>query len=158
MNEFMKVALELADANLSSNEGGPFGACIVKNGKVIGKGNNQVLSKCDPTLHAEIVAIKSACKTLESHDLSGCILYTTSYPCPMCLSAIMWANIKTVYYGNNKEDTKKLGFRDADMYDFIEKLNKGFCDSSILELNSLDREFTIKEYEEFMKKSDKILY
>ena len=94
MNEFMKVAIELSKDNLSTNAGGPFGACIVKDGKIIGKGSNHVLKNNDPTAHAEIEAIRDACKNINSYDLSNCELYTSCYPCPMCLSAIIWSNIK----------------------------------------------------------------
>ena len=112
MNEYMKVADDLAKANLNSNVGGPFGACIVKDGKIIGKGSNHVLANNDPTAHAEVMAIRDACKKIKSHDLSNCELYTSCYPCPMCMSAIIWANIKLVYYGNTKEDAASIGFRD----------------------------------------------
>ena len=123
MNEYMKIAKELSDDNLQSNAGGPFGACIVKDGKVIGKGSNNVLRNNDPTAHAEIVAIRNACKNINSYDLGGSELYTSCYPCPMCLSAIIWANIKKVYYGNTKEDAAKIGFRDDDIYNFLNSLN-----------------------------------
>lgn len=87
MNEYMKIAKQLADENLITNAGGPFGACVVKDGKIIGKGSNHVLENNDPTAHAEVMAIREACKTINSYDLSGCELYTNCYPCPMCLSA-----------------------------------------------------------------------
>ena len=122
MNEFMKVAKDLSEENLSTNAGGPFGACIVKDGKIIGKGNNHVIKNNDPTAHAEIEAIRDACKNINSYDLTGCELYTSCYPCPMCLSAIIWSNIKTIYYGNNKEDAEDIGFRDNMIYElFIAK-------------------------------------
>ena len=156
MNEYMKIAKQLSDKNLKTNAGGPFGACVVKEGKIIGKGSNRVLSKNDPTAHAEIVAIRDACKTINSYDLSGCELYTSCYPCPMCLSAIIWANIKKVYYGNTKEDAADIGFRDDFIYDFIKKLPKGSKD--ILDLKCMDREETIKSFEKFKVKSDKIIY
>ena len=117
MNEYMKIAKEQAEDNLRTNKGGPFGACVVKNGEIIGVGSNHVLCDNDPTAHAEIVAIRNACKTLETYDLSDCELYTSCYPCPMCLSAIIWANIRKVYYGNTKEDAANIGFRDDSIYD-----------------------------------------
>ena len=89
MNNYMKIAKELSEENLKTNAGGPFGACIVKNGKIIGKGSNHVLSNNDPTAHAEIVAIREACKNINSYDLSGCELSASCYPCTMCLSAIV---------------------------------------------------------------------
>lgn len=158
MNKYMKIATELADDNIKTNAGGPFGACIVKDNKVIGKGSNNVLSTNDPTAHAEIVAIRDACKKINSYDLNGCKLYTDCYPCPMCLSAIIWSNIKVVYYGNTKEDAKKLGFRDEFIYNYIDKLSENIQDNSILELKCMDREETIKEFEKFSQKEDKIIY
>ena len=105
MNEFMKIAKENADNGMEKGEGGPFGAVIVDlNNNIISNGNNQVLKNNDPTAHAEVVAIRNACKKLNTYDLSGCTLYTSCEPCPMCLSAIIWSNIKTVYYGCTKQD------------------------------------------------------
>lgn len=157
MNRFMKIANKLAENNLKTNFGGPFGACVVKNGKIIGRGSNHVLSDNDPTAHAEIVAIRNACKNIKSHDLSGCILYTSCYPCPMCLSAIIWANIKKVYYGNTKEDAEMIGFRDEDIYEYIENMESR-KNNKILCLECMDREETIKTFESFVEKKDKIMY
>lgn len=158
MNEFMKIAKDLANDNLRTNEGGPFGACVVKDGIIIGRGKNQVLSTNDPTAHAEVMAIRDACKNISSYDLSECELYTSCYPCPMCLSAIIWSNIKKVYYGNTKEDAKNIGFRDDFIYEYINKLSKNIQDESVLKLKCIDREETIKEFNEFMDKKDKIIY
>ena len=158
MNEYMKISKELANENLETNAGGPFGACIVKNGKIIGKGSNHVLANNDPTAHAEVMAIRDACKNINSYDLSGCELYTSCYPCPMCLSAIIWANIKKVYYGNTKEDAADIGFRDDFIYDFIGNLSKNKTDNNILELISMDREETIEEFNKFKNKEDKTIY
>ena len=155
MNEFMKVAKEISEENLYDNTGGPFGACVVKDGKVIGQGDNNVLRKKDPTAHAEIEAIRDACKNINSYDLSNCELYTSCYPCPMCLSAIIWSNIKKVYYGNTKEDAENIGFRDNFIYEFIKNNNS---DKNILDLESMDREETIKVFEEYMNKEDKEIY
>jgi len=158
MNKYMKIAIELAEDNLKTNVGGPFGACVVKDGKIIGKGSNHVISNNDPTAHAEIMAIREACKTINSYDLSNCELYTTCYPCPMCLSAIIWANIKKVYYGNTRKDAKMIGFRDDDIYNYIkerEELNKT---EKLIELKNIDREETIKNFKDFMKKEDKTIY
>ncbi|MCI8618223.1 MAG: nucleoside deaminase [Clostridia bacterium] len=154
----MKLAKELAKENLKTNAGGPFGACIVKNGKIIGKGSNNVLLNNDPTAHAEIMAIRDACKNINSYDLSNCELYTSCYPCPMCLSAIIWSNIKVVYYGNTKEDAANIGFRDDLIYSYIENLSKNKQDMNVLELKSMDREETIKEFENFAKRENKIIY
>ena len=119
MNKYMEIAKNLSEENLITNAGGPFGACIVKDDKIIGKGTNQVLKNNDPTAHAEIMAIRDACKNINSYDLSGCTLYTSCFPCPMCISAIIWSNIKTVYYGNTTKDAEEIGFRDCYIYDYI---------------------------------------
>lgn len=156
MNNYMKVAKDLAANNLKTNAGGPFGACIVKNGQIIGIGSNHVLKNNDPTAHAEIMAIRDACKKVNSYDLSGCELYTSCYPCPMCLSAIMWANITNVYYGNTREDAENIGFRDKFIYDTISKIN---VDKDIsIKLECIDREETIKTFNDFMNKDDKTIY
>ncbi len=156
MNKYMKIAKELSEESLKTNVGGPFGACIVKNGEIIGKGSNHVLSNNDPTAHAEVMAIRDACDNINTYDLSDCELYTSCYPCPMCLSAIIWANIKKVYYGNTKEDAANIGFRDDYIYDFIKKLPNG--NNQILSLECMDREETIKLFYKFKEKKDKIIY
>lgn len=152
MNKYMEVANDLAKDNLKTNNGGPFGACIVKDGVIIGKGSNMVLATNDPTAHAEVVAIRDACKNINTYDLSGCELYTSCYPCPMCLSAIIWSNIKMVYYGNNVLDAASIGFRDEDIYNYIKGNN------DMLKLENIDREETIKVFEEYKNKSDKTIY
>ena len=153
MNKYMEIANDLAKENLITNDGGPFGACIVKDDKIIGKGNNKVIKNNDPTAHAEINAIRDACKNINSYDLSGAIIYTSCYPCPMCLSAIIWANIDKVYYANTKEDADKIGFRDEFIYDYIKGNN-----NDALKLECIDREETIKVFDEFMDKEDKTIY
>ena len=157
MNQYMKVAKQLSEDNLKTNVGGPFGACVVKNGKIIGKGSNHVLSNNDPTAHAEVMAIRDACKNINSYDLSDCELYTSCYPCPMCLSAIIWSNIKKVYYGNTKEDVADIGFRDNYIYNYIKNLTDD-NDSNTLELELIDREETIKTFKRFKEKTDKTIY
>ena len=112
----------------------------------------------DPTAHAEIMSIRDACKNIKSYDLSKCELYTTCYPCPMCLSAIMWSNIKKVYYGNTKEDAANIGFRDDYIYDFINKLVDGNNEYRTLNLKCIDREETIKIFNKFMQNEDKTIY
>ncbi len=156
MNEYMKVAKDLADDNLITNVGGPFGACIVKDGKIIGRGSNHVLENNDPTAHAEIMAIRDACKNINSYDLSGCEVYTSCYPCPMCISAIIWANITKIYYGNTKEDAEDIGFRDKYIYDVISKINNN--EKIDLEFKCIDREETIKTFNNYMEKQDKTIY
>ena len=158
MNKYMKVAKELSEENLKTNVGGPFGACIVKDGKIIGKGSNHVLSNNDPTAHAEVMAIRDACKNINSYDLNGCELYTSCYPCPMCLSAIIWSNIKKVYYGNTKEDASDIGFRDDYIYNYIKNLTYNTNDSSVLELECIDREETTETFKKFIEKRDKTIY
>lgn len=158
MNEYMKTAIELSEDNLKTNAGGPFGAVVVKDGKIIGRGSNHVLKNNDPTAHAEIMAIRDACKNIKSYDLSGCELYTSCYPCPMCLSAIIWANIKTVYYGNTKEDAANIGFRDDFIYDYLKTLTANQSDSDTLNLQPMEHENTIKSFNAFADKKDKTIY
>ena len=158
MNKFMEIAKGLANENLKTNAGGPFGACIVKDGEIIGRGSNHVLANNDPTAHAEVMAIRNACENINSYDLSGCELYTSCYPCPMCLSAIIWANIKKVYYGNTKEDAAEIGFRDDFIYDYFGKISENKEDSNVLELTAMDREQTIEEFNKFKNKEDKTIY
>lgn len=154
MNEFMKIANDLAKDNLITNDGGPFGAVVVKDNQVVGKGSNHVLKNNDPTAHAEIMAIRDACKNLNTYDLSNCILYTSCFPCPMCMSATIWSNIKVVYYGNTKEDAANIGFRDDFIYDYL----KDMSNNSILNIIQLNREETIKTFKEFQGKEDKTIY
>ncbi|MBR2828816.1 MAG: nucleoside deaminase, partial [Bacilli bacterium] len=144
-----------ADNNLVTNVGGPFGAVVVKDDKIIGRGSNHVLGHKDPTAHAEIEAIRDACKTIDSYDLTGCTIYTTCYPCPMCMSAIIWSNIKKVYYGNSKIDAANIGFRDDFIYQFIEEKS---TNKEILELIELDKEYTIETFNQFQNKQDKTIY
>ncbi len=122
MNDFMKLAVEEAEKGIASNEGGPFGCVIVKNGKVVGKGHNQVVKNNDSTCHGEMMAIRDACRKTGNFDLSGCELYTTGEPCPMCFGAILWANISKVFYGCSIKDTEKIGFRDRRFYEDSEKI------------------------------------
>ena len=157
MNKYMDEAEKLVKENLIDNSGGPFGAVVVKSGVIIGRGSNNVIRDNDPTAHAEIMAIRDACKNIKSFDLTGCSIYTTCYPCPMCLSAIIWSNIKKVYYGNTKEDAANIGFRDEFIYEYIDKLAKGIDDGT-LKLKNIDRNRTIKEFEEYMNKEDKVMY
>lgn len=131
---YMNIAIKEADRTMIRGYGGPFGAVVVdSSGNVVAVGSNHVLKGNDPTAHGEIVAIRKACKKLKTHDLSGCVLYTTAYPCPMCLGAIMWANIKEVYYGCSVDDTSNIGFRDNFIYDFIKNVNSD-TSSNILKL------------------------
>ena len=112
MDKFMKIAIEEARTGIRAGHGGPFGCVIVKDGEVIGSGHNEVIKNGDPTCHGEMMAIRNACKNIGTHDLSGCELYTTGEPCPMCLCACLWANIDRVYYGCTIADNARIGFRD----------------------------------------------
>lgn len=158
MEKFMEMANLMARQNILTNHGGPFGAVVIKDGFVVGVGNNHVLENNDPTAHAEVMAIRNACKNLNTYDLSGCILITSCYPCPMCLSAIMWSNIKKVYYGNTKEDAADIGFRDDFIYSFLDSLSKGEPDREVLSLVQMDRDKTIEVFNEFSNKDDKTIY
>lgn len=125
--KFIEQAIVLSGRSLGMRKpaGGPFGAVVVKNGKVVGRGFNHVLSDNDPTAHGEIVAIRDACKKLNTFDLSGCVLYTSCKPCPMCLAATQWANINKVFYAADSKDAAKLGFRDSVMYKEFKKPKVG---------------------------------
>lgn len=158
MDEYMDLAIDLSDDNFEKKYGGPFGACIVKDGKIISKGINRVLKDNDPTAHAEIVAIRKACQHIKSYDLSGCELYTSCYPCPMCLSAIIWSNIKTIYYGNSKEDAADIGFRDEAIYSYLKKISAGKEDEEVLKLTCMKREEAIKVFEQFKKDPKRVNY
>jgi guanine deaminase len=120
-SEFMRQAISLATENVRSGRGGPFGAVIVRDGQVVATGVNLVTSTNDPTAHAEVTAIRNACRELSTFQLDGCTIYTSCEPCPMCLAAIYWARCKAIYYGNNAADAAKAGFDDAFLYDEMKK-------------------------------------
>lgn len=152
MNDIMKLGIEEARKTMNENKGGPFGAVITdSNCKVISVASNRVLEDCDATAHAEVMAIRKAGKVLGTYDLSGCTLYATGYPCPMCLSAIIWANIKKVYYGTNLKDAEDIGFRDDFIYNYIK--NK---DNDILDLIELSRDDCLSLFREYQDKNKKI--
>lgn len=117
-DELMRKAIELSIENVKNN-GGPFGAVIAKDGEIVATGVNRVTDSCDPTAHAEVSAIREAAKRLKTFNLSGCEIYTSCEPCPMCLGAIYWARLDRMYYGNNKTDAKQVGFDDSFIYDEI---------------------------------------
>lgn len=153
MNKFMQKAKQNAEDGIKKNEGGPFGAVITdKEGNIIANGNNQVLKLNDPTAHAEIVAIRNACKKLNTYDLSNCILYTSCEPCPMCLSAIIWSNIKQVYYGCTKKDANNIGFRDDIIYEYLKGENK-----DLIITKEMDRKECLETFEKY-KNQGGILY
>ena len=153
MNKFMEMAIEEAKKGILQGHGGPFGCVIVKNDEIVGKGHNEVLKNNDPTCHGEIMAIHEACKTLNTFDLTGCEVYTTGEPCPMCLAAILWANIEKVYYGCNIFDTEKIGFRDNKFYKF--QNNPSQRQKMIKEL---DRDQFLKLYDLYNSLTDKKQY
>ena len=156
MKDIMNFGIEEARRTMNENKGGPFGAVITDSeGNIISVASNRVLELHDATAHAEVMAIREAGKILGTHDLSNCILYATGYPCPMCLSAIIWANIKKVYYGNTKEDAADIGFRDDMIYKYLEDPENH---KDVLELEQMDREHTIQAFEEFKNKQDKTIY
>ncbi|HNR20725.1 MAG TPA: nucleoside deaminase [Bacteroidia bacterium] len=153
-NEFMDAAIELSLQGSASNEGGPFGCVIVKDGKIIGRGNNAVTSINDPTAHAEVMAIRNACQNLGSFQLSGCEIYTSCEPCPMCLGAIYWARPDKVYYANTHHDAANAGFDDAFIYDEIS------CEPSKrkIPMIHLPNEQALNVFKMWIEKSDKIKY
>lgn len=141
-NIFMKKAIDEAYDGIRHKHGGPFGAIIVKNGEIIGKGHNEVLKNADPTCHGEMMAIREACKNLGTHDLTDCEIYTTGYPCPMCMGAIQWANMRKCYYACNLKDTEEIGFRDDQFY------------NNPLKPEECDREAGLELYKEYEKSTD----
>lgn len=147
----MFLAIDEAMKGIKKGHGGPFGTVIVKDGEIIARGHNKVLLKNDATCHGEMEAIRSASKKLNSFDLSGCELYTTGEPCPMCLGAILWSNISRVYYGCNILDTENIGFRDKKFYEMDETEKGKF-------IHELDREECLKLFQEYKKISDKKNY
>lgn len=142
MNRFMKAAIAEAYRGINNKEGGPFGAVIVKDGKIIARGHNQVLKNGDATCHGEMQAIRRASKKLGTFDLSGTEIYTTGEPCPMCLGAIMWANIDRVYFGCNITDTEKIGFRDKKFYSMTKEERDEF-------ITECEREECLKLYADY---------
>ncbi|MDC1188999.1 nucleoside deaminase [Flavobacteriales bacterium] len=152
--KFMNEAVELSIKGMLNNEGGPFGAVVVKNGLIVGKGNNKVTSTFDPTAHAEVVAIRDACKNLNTFQLDDCIIYTSCEPCPMCLGAIYWARPKAVYYGCTKQDAADINFDD----DFIYKELKVPMTERKIPFKQLGRKNALKAFELWSEKQDKDLY
>ena len=149
----MELALEEAKRGVTSGDGGPFGAVVVRNGEVIASAHNMVLKNDDPTAHAEVQAIRKACKLIGSPLIPGCEIYSTCEPCPMCLSAIMWARIPTVYYGCTKDDAEKIGFIDAFIYHVLDGSN-----GDELKRISLDRDGCLPMMDEWGKSQDHGMY
>lgn len=154
MNKFMKVAVAEAKCGVENGHGGPFGAVVVKNGKIIGRGHNHVVVNNDPTCHGEVDAIRDACKNINSFDLTGADIYTTGEPCPMCLSAILWANINKIYYGCTISDNEFIGFRDEAFYELLSLST----DKLKNKLVQIDRDECFKVFAEYNAKKDKVNY
>jgi guanine deaminase len=154
MNRFMKAAVEEAFKGIEKNHGGPFGAVIVQNGVIISRAHNMVISSNDPTAHAEILSIRRAAKKLGSFELSGCKIYSSCEPCPMCLGAILWARIKTLYYGCSRNDAADIGFDDKLIYEMVDIKDN----SRLLSKIEMDREECLKPLKAWAKKSDRIIY
>ena len=151
--KFMQRAIELSIESINSG-GGPFGSVIVKDEKIISEGMNRVTVDNDPTSHGEIVAIRNACKKLNTFNLSNCSLYSSCEPCPMCMSAIYWSRIGKVYYANTRDDAKKINFDDSLIYSEIPKKNE---DKKIL-MKQIMRNEALKAFDLWDKKTDKIEY
>ena len=152
-NKFMLRAIELSISS-ANGTGGPFGCVIVKDEKIIAEGSNKVTFSNDPTAHAEIVAIREACKKLNTFNLSGCDLYASCEPCPMCLSAIYWSHVGNIFYANTREDAKKINFDDSLIYSEILKKNE----DRKIPIKQMLRNEALKAFEIWDKKVDKIKY
>jgi tRNA(Arg) A34 adenosine deaminase TadA len=151
---FMRRAIELAQSGVDNDQGGPFGCVIVKDGQIVGEGCNQVTSTNDPTAHAEIVAIRDACRKLNSFQLTDCSVYTSCEPCPMCLGAIYWARPMAIYFAGTREDAAAAGFDDALFYDELDRPN----DERQLKLQPMLRDEAQKVFDAWNRKTDKVEY
>ena len=151
--KFMAKAIELS-INSANTMGGPFGSVIVKDDKIIAEGFNKVTCSNDPTAHGEIIAIREACKNLNTFDLSGCEIFTSCEPCPMCLSAIYWSRLDKIYYANTREDAKNIDFDDSFIYTEIPKK----IDDRKIKMIQMLRDDALKAFEIWDKKVDKIKY
>jgi len=150
----MQLAIKEANNGVKNGDGGPFGAVIVRNNKVISKAHNMVLITNDPTNHAEMVAIKEACKKLKKFDLSDCEIYSSGESCPMCFSAIHWAKIKKVYYGCTRKDAEEIGFDDKYIYDVL----KGTANKKQVKIKWINRKEALEPFKKWEDKQDKIKY
>lgn len=152
--DFMNEAVKVAIKGMNANEGGPFGCIIVKDGEIIGRGNNKVTSSNDPTAHAEITAIREACKTLNDFQLEGCTIYASCEPCPMCLGAIYWARPDKVFYGSNQQDAADIGFDDEFIY---KEISLPYNKRSI-SFEQVGRDIALEAFQIWSEKEDKIEY
>ncbi|PAV67144.1 hypothetical protein WR25_05157 [Diploscapter pachys] len=150
----MEKAVQEACNGVESGHGGPFGAVIVKNGQIVATGHNMVITTNDPTMHAEITAIRNACQTMGSFDLSGCVLYTSCYPCPMCMGACLWAHLDAIYYAASAEDAASVGFDDKAFHDFL----KDPKSDNLRKLEQLPHDDALKPFHMWANKSDKTQY
>jgi tRNA(Arg) A34 adenosine deaminase TadA len=151
---FMQEAIGLAEEGMRSGQGGPFGCVIVRRNEIIARGNNRVTSTHDPTAHAEVTAIREACRDLQTFQLADCELYTSCEPCPMCLAAIYWARIPTVYYGNTRADAAAIGFDD----DFIYQQIPLPPNERTVKMQPLLREMALKTFKAWSDNPNKIAY
>ena len=152
--EFMRQAIALATRNVTSGAGGPFGAVVVRNGEVIATGVNRVTATNDPTAHAEVVAIRAACQALGGFQLTGCEIYTSCEPCPMCLAAIYWARCETIYYGNTATDAAAAGFDDSFLYDEMKKP----LENRTIPIRRLLGDEAIENFETWARQADRVDY
>ena len=152
---FMAEAISLAGKNVAAGNGGPFGAVVVRDGQIVATGYNRVTEINDPTAHADVVAIRNAGNALGTFDLSGCEIYSSCEPCPMCLSAIYWARIPIVYYGCTKEDAAAIGFDDNAIYEYIRHPEQHQAE---LHLVPLDRPECLQNFVQWQEKADKTMY
>jgi guanine deaminase len=154
MTDFMKLAKDEAVRGVSENHGGPFGALVVQGDRIVASAHNEVVHTNDPTAHAEILAIRRASRELGRFDLSDCVLYTSCEPCPMCLFAVYWSRIKTVYYGCTRTDAKGIGFDDEFLYEVM----NGTASENRVELVNLGREACLDAFTVWLNKDDKVPY
>ena len=152
--KFMHEAVKLAEQGMSSGRGGPFGCVVVRAGEVVGRGHNRVTSTNDPTAHAEVTAIRDACANLETFQLADCELYTSCEPCPMCLAAIYWARIPTVFYANTRADAAAIGFDDEFIYQQVPLPPE----KRAIRMTPLLRESAQASFQAWAKKTDKVKY
>jgi len=152
--DFMREAIHEAAAGMRAGRGGPFGCVVVRRGEIVARGSNRVTSTNDPTAHAEITAIREACRVLNTFQLADCELYTTCEPCPMCLAAVYWARIPTLYYGNTRADAASIGFDD----DFIYQQIPLAPEKRTLRMKTLLREEAQGAFQEWQAKADKVKY
>lgn len=150
----MQEAIALSQNGINNNEGGPFGCIVVKDNQVVGRGNNKVTGTNDPTAHAEVVAIRDACKNLQTFQLDGCEIYTSCEPCPMCLGAIYWARPSVIYYANTRHDAAEIGFDDSMIYEEM----RADLEHRKIPIINLGREEAKKVFDNWQLKEDKTEY